>query len=110
MPKTNSKAELLAHFAADEAALKQELMPVVSNFDVPQWEQWRELSQRAARCGSAAWPSNTWRLKKWVAARELHRIALRNRSKVSWHQLRIGIKRFRYMLETLFPHAFAVRE
>jgi len=42
-------------------------------------------------------------LEKWVAARELHRIALRNRSKVSWHQLRIGIKRFRYMLENFVP-------
>jgi len=99
----HSKAELLAHFAADEAALKQELMPVVSNFDVPQWEQWRELSQRAAkvRVGSLAFQHMA--LEKWVAARELHRIALRNRSKVSWHQLRIGIKRFRYMLENFVP-------
>jgi hypothetical protein len=34
---------------------------------------------------------------------ELHRTALRNRSAVSYHQLRIGIKRFRYTVENFLP-------
>jgi CHAD domain-containing protein len=100
----HGKAELLATLAAEEIALKQELMPVVNSFDVAQWEQWRGLlTQHAAqvRPGSPAFQHMA--LERWMAARELHRIALRNRSKNAWHQLRIGIKRFRYMLEAFVP-------
>jgi hypothetical protein len=42
-------------------------------------------------------------LERWQAARELHRQALRNRSKVSFHDLRIGIKRLRYTVENFLP-------
>jgi len=100
----HGKAELLAHFGAEESALKQELMPVVDSFDVPQWDQWREsLSQRAAQVRAGSLAFRHIALEKWMTARELHRIALRNRSKVSWHQLRIGMKRFRYTLENFVP-------
>lgn len=100
----HSKAKLLAHFGAEEAALKQELIPVVSSFDVPQWEQWRQLlGQRAAQVRAGSLAFQHMALEKWMAARELHRVALRNRSKVSWHQLRIGIKRLRYTLENFVP-------
>ena len=42
-------------------------------------------------------------LERWEEARELHRQALRNRSQVGYHQLRIGIKRFRYTVENFLP-------
>jgi exopolyphosphatase/guanosine-5'-triphosphate,3'-diphosphate pyrophosphatase len=47
-------------------------------------------------------------LEKWMAARELHAIAMRNRSKAALHQSRIGIKRFRYMLENFVPTLHAL--
>ena len=100
----HGKAELLGRLGAEEVALKEELMPVVNSFDVSQWEQWRELLRKRAaqvRVGSPAFQHMA--LEKWMAARELQRITLRNRSKTSWHQLRIGIKRFRYMLENFVP-------
>src|SRR4051812_7685493 len=56
-PEEHGKSELLASLGAEEATLKQELLPVVREFDVAQWEQWRELlSKRAAqvRPGSLA--------------------------------------------------------
>jgi len=42
-------------------------------------------------------------LERWHDAYELHRTALRNRSSVAYHQLRIGIKRFRYTVENFLP-------
>jgi hypothetical protein len=42
-------------------------------------------------------------LERWTAARELHTRALRNRSQVAFHTLRIGIKRFRYIVENFLP-------
>ena len=42
-------------------------------------------------------------LERWTAARELHTRAMRNRSQVAFHTLRIGIKRFRYIVENFLP-------
>jgi exopolyphosphatase/guanosine-5'-triphosphate,3'-diphosphate pyrophosphatase len=42
-------------------------------------------------------------LERWVAARELHTRAMRTRSQVALHTLRIGIKRFRYIVENFLP-------
>jgi HD superfamily phosphodiesterase len=42
-------------------------------------------------------------LERWSAARELHTRAMRNRSQVAFHTLRIGIKRFRYIVENFLP-------
>ncbi len=42
-------------------------------------------------------------LERWTEAHELHRQALRNRTAVGYHQLRIGIKRFRYTVENFLP-------
>ena len=47
-------------------------------------------------------------LEKWTAAYDLHKHALRTRSQVSWHALRIGIKRFRYTVENFLPRQHAL--
>src|ERR1035441_6942470 len=44
----------------------------------------------------------------WTAAYDLHKHALRTRSQVSWHELRIGIKRFRYTVENFLPRQHAL--
>jgi len=41
--------------------------------------------------------------ERWEEARQLHRQALRNRSQVAWHSLRIGLKKFRYTIENFLP-------
>ena len=42
-------------------------------------------------------------LERWGEAYERHRQAMRNRTQVGYHQLRIGIKRFRYTVENFLP-------
>src|SRR6202167_2746611 len=76
----------------------------LEEFDRKQWRQWaRILPARAAsiRLGSALFKHLA--LERWTEARELHNRALRNRSQTAFHSLRIGIKRFRYIVENFLP-------
>jgi CHAD domain-containing protein len=73
-------------------------------FDGKQWRHWsRTLPRRAARLRPGSAVFKHLALERWTAARELHGRALRNRSQVAFHRLRIGIKRFRYIIENFLP-------
>jgi CHAD domain-containing protein len=87
-----------------EAEQKHEARAALDEFDRKQWRQWsKSLATRAARIrlGSAVFKHLA--LERWTAARELHTRALRNRSHIAFHTLRIGIKRFRYIVENFLP-------
>ena len=87
-----------------EVEQKREARAALEEFDRKQWRQWsKSLPARAAhiRTGSAVFRHLA--LERWTAARELHTRALRNRSQVAFHTLRIGIKRFRYIVENFLP-------
>jgi CHAD domain-containing protein len=101
--------KLLDYVHAREIASKQLAFKDLNQFDRKQWRQWaRTLPQRAARVrpGSAVYLHLA--LEKWTAAYDLHKHALRSRSQVSWHALRIGIKRFRYTVENFLPRQHAM--
>jgi exopolyphosphatase/guanosine-5'-triphosphate,3'-diphosphate pyrophosphatase len=73
-------------------------------FDRKQWRQWsKSLPLRAAHIRSGSAVFKHLALERWTAARELHTRAMRNRSQVALHTLRIGIKRFRYIVENFLP-------
>jgi CHAD domain-containing protein len=100
--------QLLSHVHARENECKQRAFKELSQFDRKQWRQWsRALPQRASRvrAGSAVYLHLA--LEKWTDAYELHKHALRTRSQVSLHELRIGIKRFRYTVENFLPRQHA---
>ena len=102
-------ARLLAHVQAREAACKQEALKDLNQFDRKQWRQWaRTLPQRGSRVRSGSVVYLHLALEKWTAAYDLHHRALRTRSQVSWHALRIGIKRFRYTVENFLPRQHAL--
>ena len=46
-------------------------------------------------------------LERWTAAHRASPSALRSRSQVAFHNLRIGIKRFRYIVENFLPQQHA---
>lgn len=96
--------KLLHHVHAREAECKQHAFKDLNQFDRKQWRQWsRSLPRRAARVRPGSVVYLHLALEKWTAAYELHKRALRTRSQVSWHALRIGIKRFRYTVENFLP-------
>lgn len=89
---------------AREEEQKHEAQSALGDFDQKQWRQWsKSLPARAAhfRTGNALFKHLA--LERFMEARDLHNLALRNRSQVSVHSLRIGIKRFRYMVENFLP-------
>jgi CHAD domain-containing protein len=95
---------LLQILKGRELEQKTEARAALAEFDRKQWKQWsKSLPLRAAhiRPGSAVFKHLA--LERWTAARELHVRALRNRSQVAFHTLRIGIKRFRYIVENFLP-------
>jgi CHAD domain-containing protein len=100
---------LLDHVRAREAVCKQHAFKDLDQFDRKQWRQWsRALPRRAARVRPGSVVYLHLALEKWTAAYDLHKHALRTRSRVGLHQLRIGIKRFRYTVENFLPRQHAL--
>ena len=95
---------LLAILKARETEQKRQARAALEEFDRKQWRQWsKSLPLRAARIRPGSAVFKHLALERWTAARELHNRALRNRSQVAFHTLRIGIKRFRYIVENFLP-------
>ena len=89
---------------ARESEQKHEARAALAEFDRKQWKQWsKTLPQRATRIRPGSSLFKHLALERWTAARELHVRAMRNRSQVTLHTLRIGIKRFRYIVENFLP-------
>ena len=96
--------KLLAHCQAHEQQLKATAAEALRDFDFKQWTRWTAtLEARARRLSRHQKLFEVVALEKWQHARNLHSAALRNRSQTSWHQLRIGVKRFRYLVENFLP-------
>ena len=96
---------LLEILKAREAEQKREARAALQEFDRKEWRQWsKSLPLRAARVRPGSAVFKHLALERWAAARDLHTRALRNRSQVAFHTLRIGIKRFRYIVENFLPN------
>jgi len=95
---------LLKILAAREREQKLEAHAALEEFDRKQWRLWsKSLPARAARLRPGSPLFKHLALERWTAARVLHNRALRNRSQVALHSLRIGLKRFRYIVENFLP-------
>jgi CHAD domain-containing protein/HD superfamily phosphodiesterase len=95
---------LLAILKHRETEHKREARAALEEFDRKQWRQWaKSLPHRAARIRPGSAVFKHLALERWTTARDLHTTALRNRSQVAFHTLRIGIKRFRYIVENFLP-------
>ena len=87
-----------------ENDLKGRSLAALKAFDKKQWNEWcTELPRRAARIRQGSAVFKHMALERWTEARELHNRAMRSRSQVALHRLRIGIKRFRYTVENFLP-------
>ncbi len=96
--------ELSSALLTKEHHLKAAAKEALASFDRKRWAALN--AHLATRTGAIPLEGAVFQhlaLERWMEARELHRRALRNRSGVAWHQLRIGIKRFRYTVENFLP-------
>ena len=99
---------ILQFLGGREAGLKQQAALGLQELDRKQWRRWStSLPRRAAKMRPGSILFKHLALERWTEAYELHRGALRNRSHVAFHRLRIGLKRFRYILENFLPEQHA---
>jgi CHAD domain-containing protein len=99
---------LLQFLGGREASLKQQAAVGLQAFDRKQWRRWStSLPRRAGKMRPGSILFKHLALERWTEAYELHRGALRNRSHVAFHRLRIGLKRFRYIVENFLPEQHA---
>jgi CHAD domain-containing protein/HD superfamily phosphodiesterase len=97
-------ATLLKILKQREDEQKHEAQAALEEFDRKQWRQWNKtLPARAARLRPGSALFKHLALERWTEARELHGRALRNRSQTALHALRMGVKRFRYIVENFLP-------
>lgn len=95
---------LLQFLAGRESQLKQDAAQSLTQFDQKRWRGWAaSLPHRAARMRPGGPIFQHLALERWTAAHNLHRGAMRNRSAVAFHRLRVGLKRFRYIVENFLP-------
>jgi CHAD domain-containing protein/HD superfamily phosphodiesterase len=104
-PEDDPEASLLLDLLAkEEARHKLVALEAIRDFDIKQWRKWSlGLPPRAARVKPGSLVFRHLALERWTEAHYLHRQAIRNRTQVSFHRLRIGIKRFRYIVENFLP-------
>jgi CHAD domain-containing protein len=95
---------LLDYFDDKEAELEQQARSAMDAFDRKQWQGWTsELGQRARRLPVGSHVFQVLALEKFIAARRLEAPALRSGSEIAFHKLRIGLKKFRYVVENFLP-------
>jgi len=104
MPVEDPRAMLLRILDGREIEQKHIARAALDEFDRKQWRHWaKTLPGRALRIRPGSAVFKHLALERWTTARQLHARALRNRSQVAFHELRIGIKRFRYIVENFLP-------
>ena len=95
---------LKSHCLQREADLKTNAAEVVDKFDTQRWQQWaQKLDKLVQGMENPAEVFQVLALERYEAAHKLHAKALRNRSKTALHELRIGIKKLRYIVENFLP-------
>lgn len=103
------RQRLLAGLEKKESDLRQAALKVASKFDQRTWRKLERILSRRVRVvpldGLAA---ECLALERFDAAKQLHAQALRTDKPEHWHALRIGVKRFRYTVESLMPARYAV--
>jgi exopolyphosphatase/guanosine-5'-triphosphate,3'-diphosphate pyrophosphatase len=104
-PENAAAAKTFAEFLrVREQQDKQSAALALEQFNRKQWSVWAgELPGRAARIPLDSPVFAHLALERWHEAHALHGRALRNRTNVAFHDLRIGIKRFRYTVENFLP-------
>jgi CHAD domain-containing protein len=102
------QSELKTGFEAATPELQQRASRAAENFDENRWKRLQRRLRRRSRLvpvGSLA--ALCLAVERLEEARDLHASALRSDKPGPWHELRIGIKRFRYTVESLLPEHHA---
>jgi CHAD domain-containing protein len=98
------KSALIVSLKREQEAAQVKALHLAGKFDERRWSELaRILRARLRKIPADGDAARCLALERLEEAKELHRRALRTESPGPWHELRIGVKRFRYTLELLVP-------
>ena len=103
-PDDPVRKSLLDSLTTKEQQLKKEAQDALRGFDR---KQWKMLAEKLAKHSEEVPPDGVvfqeLAVECWETAYRLHCRALQNPSPMAFHQLRIGLKKFRYTVENFLP-------
>jgi CHAD domain-containing protein len=103
------RAHLQSSFESKEPELREAALRSVVKFDKRSWKRLaRTLRQHSRLVPAGSLAAECLALERFEGAKELHAKALRTEKAKAWHGLRIGLKRFRYTVESLLPEQYAL--
>ena len=103
------RQRLLGNLGVRENQLRAAAVRVANKFDQKAWKKLeRTLRGRARLVPADRQAAEYLALERLEAAKELHAQAQRTEKPKAWHELRIGVKRFRYTVENLLPARYEI--
>ena len=103
-PEDSVAKDALPSLADRERDLKVLARAALREFDREEWRRLAaRLDERATRVPVESPVFQHLAVERWKNAYSLHQRALKNRSHVAFHDLRIGVKKFRYTIENFLP-------
>jgi len=105
VPETDPvRTHLQTAFESNEPKLRENALRVAGKFDQKSWKRLeRTVHQRSRLVPVGSLAAECLALERFESARDLHAKALRTEKSKPFHALRIGLKRFRYSVESLLP-------
>ncbi len=103
------RKQMLRLLSRREKKQRESAEQALDGFDRKEWKKLtRKLTSKAR-----FFPTNSVVYQRLALARlngavELYQLARKRRSSVAWHQLRIGLKLFRYVVENFLPQRYEV--
>src|SRR4029077_18147212 len=101
------RVALHAFFQEKQPDLAQQALRLSARFDAKAWQRLeRKLRKRARLVPAGSLAAQCLAVERLSEAKDLHTKALRADKPASWHALRIGLKKFRYTVESLLPRQY----
>jgi CHAD domain-containing protein len=101
------RERLLTQLSKNEAEERDAALRAAGKFNAKAWRSYeRVLGHRARLVAPNSLAAKSLALERLLAAKELHLRALRTEKPEPWHEVRIGVKRFRYTVESLLPELY----
>jgi CHAD domain-containing protein len=108
-PEDPVRARLLEVLEDRQAAPQKQVRRAIRAFDRAGWERLsRTAPKRARLVPPHSLTAHCLALERYEDFRRLHARAVRTETPAPWHALRVGLKRFRYTVESLLPERSAI--
>ena len=108
LPGDESTAMLSESFKARHEQDRAAAQKSVKEFDRKKWRAAeKELASHYRHVVANRRACESLVFEMWESVRDLHRSAQKSRSRIAYHRLRIGLKKFRYGVENFLPSLYA---